>query len=207
MRIFKTIKSWLVPSEPYRPEITPLPATFTPHFDYDDVALPDILGNINSNKVLLLLDDQPAVFDLYDMDFVTIKRRYDFDVMDEFKVVKCVGIDAGFIAHKYLIDNTDSIVIALLDITLGKMVKIESGETLEFDGIDIALEILAKHPRCKINFCSGHFLSNDNRTLTKYVTKFEKTGMKLQDYYFNKNDSKRTDKIYQLMTDEVCDVG
>ena len=205
MRIFKTIKSWFTP-QPYRPEITPLPHTFTPHFDYEDVALPVIVGNIDSKKVLLLLDDQAAVFDLYDMDFVTIKRKYNFDVMDEFKVVKCMGTDAGFIAHKYLIDNTDSIVIALLDITLGKMVKLETGKTLEFDGVDIALEILDKHPRCKINFCSGHFLSDNNRTLAKYVAKFEKTGMKLEDYYFNKNDRDRTDKIYRLMTEGIDDV-
>ena len=205
MRVFNTIKSWFTPKPTY-PEITPLTSTLTPDFNFDDVPSPVIVGNTNSKKVLLLLDDQIAVFDLYDMDFVTIKRKYNFDVMAEFKVVKCMGTDAGFIAHKYLMNNTDSIVVALLDITLGKMVKLETGKTLEFDGVDIALEILDKHPRCKINFCSGHFLSDNNRTLAKYVAKFEKTGMKLEDYYFNKNDKDRTNKIYRLLTEGIEDV-
>ena len=167
-------------------------------FNYDMIADPVIYGNKDSKKAFLIMDDLEDVFFLYETDFKNIKKTLGYDILNEFKIVKCSGDDAGFIADKYLVDSKDDIVIALLDITLGKIIKLHSGEVLTFDGVDIALTIMDKYPKCQIKFCSAHRLNKKNPEIHSFISKFEdNTGCMIEDYYFSKN-SNRVDYIYKL---------
>jgi len=169
-------------------------------FTYDNIADPIIEGNVNSKKVLLIVDDLEVVFDLFAIDFKNIKKRFDVDILAEYKVVKCSGQDAGFIAHKYLMDPKDELVYSLLDITLGRMIKTEHDGILSYDGVDIAIELMENYPDCKIKFCTAHRVDGDN-DLYKFVNKFrEFTKLDLKDYTFTKLDD-RVQHIYELIND------
>lgn len=190
-------------------------------FTYDSIPDPIIEGNAESKNTFLIMDDQPAVFFLYETDFKNIKRTLGIDILKDFKIVKCVGDDAGFIAHKYLQNTQDELVIALLDITLGKIIKVanevevpyvtEEGkqetrletkyDILTFDGVDIALEIMDKYPKCQIKFCSAHRLNKKNPEILEFIDKFEsKTKLDISDFYFSKNTN-RVEHIYKLLVD------
>lgn len=172
-------------------------------FTYDMIDDPVILGNSESKMTILLMDDQPEVFYLYDMDFKEIKRKHGVDVLDQFKIVKCVGPDAGFIAHKYLKDVEDELVIAILDITLGKIIKLEDGSVLLFDGVDIAVEIMDKLPKCQVRFCTGHMVTDTGGAVREFAKKFKaKTGLELTELYFSKN-SIRYEYMFDLISKAI----
>jgi len=166
-----------------------------------DIEEPEVCGNINSNKVLLLVDDQPTVFFLYKVEFETILDKHGYDIAKKFKIVKCVGPKAGFIANKYLQTASNEIVIAILDLTLGCIIKVDEYHTIVYDGVDIALDIIKKHPMCKIGVCTAHMLDTANPVLSKLINKFNKTtGHNLLDYAFSKNDD-RASHIYKMITE------
>ena len=149
---------------------------------------PEVDGNIESKHTILLMDDQEVVFYLFEFDFKEIKRRFDYDVLENYKIVKCGGPDAGFIAAKYIKESTDEVVIAILDLTLGKIIKLKDGTSIVHDGVDIALEVISKQPKCKIGLCTAHMLSESNPIVHSLMKKFNAaTGHNMLDYAFNKN--------------------
>lgn len=153
-----------------------------------DIREPIIYGNVNSKQSIMLMDDQDAAFYLYNSDFVEIERRFDFSVLDEFKIVRCDGPEAGFIASNYINTVKDEIVIAILDLTLGKIVKMPTGRSVLYDGIDVALELIEHQPHCKIGFCTAHMLDETNPAIRELINKFSTTtGHNLIDYSFSKN--------------------
>jgi len=169
-------------------------------FNYDMIEDPIIEGNVDSKRVLLVVDDLESVFDLYYIDFKNIKQRYGLDILADYKVVKCTGKDAGFIAHKYLLEPKDELVYSLLDITLGRMIKTEHDGILSFDGVDIAVELLEKYPKCYFKFCTAHRIDGEN-DLYKFVNKFKDlTGLNLKDYTFTKLDD-RAQHIYEMISE------
>jgi len=168
-------------------------------FDWDKIEEPIIYGNKQSKKSFLIVDDLEDAFHLYDTDIKRVKRHYDIDILKRFKIVKCVGNDAGFIAQKYLRETEDNLVIALLDITFGKIYKGNDGTIVTCDGIDIALEIIDKYPKCDFRFCTAHRLGRKNTEILKFIEKFESnTNLNIEDYYFSKND-KRHEYIYDMV--------
>jgi len=169
--------------------------------DYDKYNAPEITcGTPGTN--IFILDDIPDSLTLYDIDFSTIKRQYKKNVCNDFQVINCVGSTAGFKAHKFIAIEKNKIDYAILDITLGYLVRLDNGEYIEFDGIDIAIDILGVNPDAKIRFSTAHTLNKRNPTMEYYHNKFTKlTGKKLQNYYFNKNDN-RAEKIYQFLYGE-----
>jgi hypothetical protein len=168
-------------------------------FSYDKIPDPVIYGNVDSKKTFLIMDDLEDVFFLYNFDFKNIKSTFGIDVLEEFKIVKCSGVDCGFMAHKYLSNCQDDLVIALLDITIGKLIKLEDGDTITFDGVDIALEIINSFPKCEFKFCTAHRLNKKNPEILPFINKFEEnTGLDIADYYFSKN-SNRVEYIYEML--------
>ena len=162
---------------------------------------PVTYGNLDSNKTILLVDDQEPVFYLYKMDFEEIKTRFDYDVLEEFKIVKCSGQEAGAVASGYINNTPNEIVIGILDLTLGNVIKLPSGETVLYDGVDLAIELIKLHPRCKIGVCTAHMLENSNPAISRLIEKFSLiTGHNLLDYAFSKN-SDRAAAIYKLIED------
>jgi len=180
---------------------TPMPDNVVTLEDLCDIPGPELCGNLNSNKVLLLLDDQDSVFYLYDMDFDKIKKEYGYDVEAEYMVVKCKGQYAAYTASRYLFANQYDIVIAILDLTVGKILKLETNELILFDGADVALEIIHEYPKCKLAFCTAHIMEDTNPAISGIVNKFNTaTGCNLLDYTFSKN-SNRAKYIYNLISD------
>jgi len=162
---------------------------------------PVIYGNLESKKTILLVDDQCTVFYLYDLDFKAIKERFNYDILKEFKIVKCDGNEAGFTASEYIKNKTDEIVIGILDLTLGTIVKLEDGSTLIYDGVDLALELIELHSKCKIGICTAHMIDAANPAISSLINKFNTaTGHSLLDYAFSKN-SDRAKHIYKLIND------
>lgn len=154
--------------------------------DYDTFPNP-LMHKGKSDLVLLTLDDITESDFLFNIDFQEIYNITRFDPQEVFTTVKCLGPEAGFIAHKYLLDAY-KIDYAVLDITLGYSIKLNNGSYIEYDGVDIALEIMEKFPNAKIAFCSAHAMNRDNNMINKFIDKFEKTtGMNIDKHYINKN--------------------
>ena len=159
-----------------------------------------IITNPTGKLTLLILDDIQESEYLFNIDFRIIKERYGFDIYEKFKIVKCYGAYAGFMAHEYLKENP-IVDYAFLDITLGTSIKLNTGEYLTYDGIDIALEILRKNKMAEILFITAHTFNYKNLLMKDYFEKFEsKTNLKIGDYYLNKNDDriKRYVELFQL---------
>ncbi|MGE3593804.1 MAG: hypothetical protein AB7G52_15100 [Arcobacter sp.] len=169
--------------------------------DYSTYKDPVII-NKDNDKTLLILDDINVSMALYESDFNRIKRTYSKDIKNDFKVVNVIGTTAGFMAHKYIVVNNNKIDYAILDITLGYIVKLNNGEYLEFDGIDIAIDILKSNQGAKFLFSTAHTLNRRNPTMEYYFSKFETaTGLNIEDYYLNKNTD-RAEKIYHMLYEE-----
>lgn len=169
------------------------------NFDWSTIPEPEVRGNLDSKQSFMLMDDLADVFFLYEIDFANIKKLTGYDIEAEFKIIKCGGDDAGFIAQKYLANSTDELVVALLDITLGKVVKLRDGNIITYDGVDIGLEIMRIQPNCCYKFCTAHRLDKKNSELLKFISKFETaTGLDISDYYFSKN-ANRVEEIIKLL--------
>jgi hypothetical protein len=166
--------------------------------DYDKYPNPEIIDN-GSDKTILFLDDMVNMWFLYDLDIHEIKDKYKKDVYEDFNIIKCFGREAGFTAHKFIFKNYKKVDFAILDITLGYGVKLLNGEYVEYDGIDVFLELYKRNPDMKFLFCTAHTLNIKNPTVGYFFKKFEsETGLKFKDHYLNKN-SKRSEAIYKLL--------
>jgi len=164
------------------------------------ISEPVITGNLDSNRAILIVDDQESVFYLYETDFETILERYGYDICANYKIVKCSGYTAGATAEAYVNGVSDDIVIGILDLTLGTPIVTADGGIRLYDGVDIALEIIKGHPRCKISFCTAHIMDSENPAIKPLVDKFlNNTGHNLLDYSFSKN-SDRAEFLYELVT-------
>jgi len=167
--------------------------------DKDKFGTP-IIENPNGKLTLLIMDDVKESEYLFNIDFRIIKEKYGFDVYSKFKIVKCYGKYAGFMAYQY-IQNNPMIDYAFLDITLGTSIKLSTGKYLEYDGIDIALEILKHNKMAEILFITAHTFNYKNSLMKDYFDKFESnTNLYIGDYYLNKNDDrvKRYTELFHL---------
>jgi len=160
-----------------------------------------IKGNEEASKSILLMDDFVEQFTLYELDFNRVKRQYEFDILKEFKVYEAIGVYAGFTTHK-LLEEIDDLSIAILDMTLEMSIKLSNGKIIEYDGVDIAIEILEKFPECQIVFCTAHSLNKRDPLMSQYITKFEdNTKLKFDDFYMSKADTR-----YKVIYDKIVKV-
>jgi len=165
-------------------------------FSFDNIEDPEIINN-GVTKSILFMDDLENQFDLYKIDFNRMKYNYKFDINEHYNIINCRGEFAGFIAWKYIQNN--HVDVAILDITLGKSVKLENGKYLAYDGIDIGLEFEKYSKSTIYKFCTAHPLNRKNREIHSFIDKFEKNSNKdIYDYYFNKNDE-RYKTIYEMI--------
>lgn len=169
-------------------------------FSFDDIDEPEIIDN-GKDRSILFMDDLESQFDLYSIDFRRIKNHYDFDINDHYNIINCRGDFAGFIAWKYLQEN--KVNLAVLDITLGKSVKLENGTYLAYDGIDIGLELERNHPSTFYKFCTAHPLNRKNKEIHSFINKYEsESGNEINDFYFNKNDERHV-IIYKMIEKDL----
>lgn len=142
----------------------------------------------NLARSILLLDDQSLVKLLYESDFDDLKRLHNIDVYNQYQVVNAFGPHAGYLAYKHVKLDNKKIDYALLDITLGEVVKLPSGNLIELDGIDLAELILSHNSNAKVLFCTAHTLNNTNSIVKKYKEKVKSLLSKdLEELYMNKN--------------------
>jgi len=165
--------------------------------DYDTFDDVEMMSNDKDKFNMLLMDDFLEQFTLYDLDFKKIKREYFYDVKDKINIIKAAGKYAGFMTYKLLKSNKIRIDFALLDLTLETSIKISNGDIIEYDGIDIAFELLDRNKDCIILFCTAHSLNKKDPLMSFYIKKFEeRTNLNFDDFYMSKA-SIRHKRIYE----------
>ena len=153
------------------------------------------------DKKLLLLDDVGMMYNLYKITFGKINRLYNVNVENNFSIVSSIGKLSGYMAYKYILNN--KIDYALLDITLGDLVRNKLNNSVEIDGIDIAIKLLELNPDIKFKFISAHTLNKRNYTMVNYFNKFESvTNLDISKYYIYKNGDMCKD-IYNFLYGET----
>jgi hypothetical protein len=193
--------------EEKKPEVVDTPSKhdreyYISRITYDGINKPDIVCGENNDLSLLILDDIEMAYSLYKIDFSRIKSKHEVEVCDKVKVINALGTKAGVVAYKYIAIDGNKIDYAILDLTLGYVIKLSKGDYIELDGVDIAIAILKGNPDAKIIFSTVHTLNKTNPTVKYYHDKFrEETGLELEDYYLNKNGS-RTEVLYELIFGE-----
>jgi hypothetical protein len=151
--------------EEKKEEIVDVPVTqdrahYISRITYDGVKKPDIICGKDNDKTLLILDDIEMAYNLYKIDFNRIKAKYDKEVCDKVKVINALGTRAGVIAYKYIAIDGNKIDYAILDLTLGYVIKLSKGDYIELDGVDIAIAILKGNPDAKFIFSTVHTLNS-----------------------------------------------
>ena len=147
---------------------------------------------------ILIMDDIIDTYDLYKVDFSKMKHKYKLDVYEKYNVVAALGSSAGFIAYKFIISGR-RLDYAILDITIGSIVKFPNGEFLDVDGIDIAISI-DKYSTAKSLFSTAHTLNRKNLVMEYYISKYEEySGMEINEQSISKN-ANRVEPIYNFIT-------
>lgn len=167
--------------------------------EVDYSLIPDVVikGNKDGKK-LLFMDDILDQFFLYSLDIEDINERYGMNIYDKYCVLESSGEWAAFSVIKE-INKGESIDFAVLDITIGKSIKLKGGRYVEYDGVDIAIALTKSNPDCKIIFCSSHPLNRRSPDIHLFIKKWEdSTGKVMDDYYFNKN-SDRAKSLYEFL--------
>lgn len=175
----------------------PISSEILDTYDFDSVPEPNII-NKDADKTILLVDDIPYTKMLFAFDFKTIDTIYNKNVHTDFKIVECFGKKAGWMAYKYCVLNGNKVDFALIDITLGNVIKYKES-MIEVDGIDIACNITNHFPDMKFLLFTSHSLNTKSMVVNKYNTKL-KNGLNvyLEDRYLNKN-SNRYEHIYNFL--------
>lgn len=167
--------------------------------DFNLYTEPEITGNLSSDKSLLILDDVELMRNLYSSDFRRVSRSFNKDVNKDFKLIYAIGQNCGYEAFKYIDICNNKVDYALLDITLGTVVKTKTGKHVEIDGVDIVMLLLEKNPDVKFKFVSAHTLNRYNHTMQYYFNKFERsTGLNISNHFIFKNDN-RHNELYKLL--------
>jgi hypothetical protein len=165
--------------------------------DYNKIGEVEIKGNLNSDKTILLLDDIPYTELLYFEDVKKIKKEYNYDVYDLYKIVRCLGPNAGFLAYKYFVLDKNSCDIGILDITLGHRVHVTGSWYMELDGIDIAKYISNLNPNFRFVLCTAHTINKTNYIVNTYDKKCQKLFSKPLEYYYLNKNSDRWIELYK----------
>jgi len=122
-----------------------------------------IINEYDENKPnLLIMDDFDAMVNL----LLNELKRVPGDVYDNFNIYSASGEFAAFSVKKFL-DTGGSFDLCFLDITLGGVI-----DTIELDGVDIAISIKERNPESSIRFITGHTLNKRNPEIFKFITKF-----------------------------------
>lgn len=204
-------------------DLIPEPCLTKP-YDVTDIASKELIHSVNFNlipdpiilnpdgpQVMILIDDIECTDLMYKQDIISMESTYNVTPYKDFKVIKCLGKDAGYIAYKYVVLNGNKVNKGVIDITLGHNVRNKDGFYVDIDGIDIAWHIKECNPNFEFILSTAHTLNTKNTVINKYNAKCEKHfNRPLKDYYLNKN-SYRVDRFYMLAygskPPSVTDIG
>lgn len=154
-----------------------------------------------NKKTILLVDDYKAMESLYDIAFLNFKENYKKDVNSDFNIYKIFGEHCGIKALKLL--HKIKIDYAILDLTLGEIIKIEScldDKYVCLDGVDIANELYKVNKDCKTVFVTAHNLNSKYDKFKMFRDKFKlATNKDIEDYYINKLEEERDNELLEFI--------
>lgn len=154
---------------------------------------------------LLIVDDIMDTAYIYNEDLSLIEVKEKIDVNSKINVLHALGKNSGFTAYKYIV-NGGKVDYAVLDITMVSKIKFPSGELLDIDGVDIAIELSKHCPDAKFVFCTAHAMKKGNSLMKYYVDKIEANfcqdnGLTAEDLTIHKSSSYAG--IYNLIKDAL----
>lgn len=123
-------------------------------------------------KTLFIMDDLPTTEVLYTVDFKNINNDFGFNVNEKFNIIMLYDRKVGFAALKFLKKQL-KIDYCILDINIDSLEKYDSGDYLDLDGIDIAIEMMKYNQDTKVIFSSAYTLDIKNPLMLEYITKYE----------------------------------
>lgn len=171
--------------------------------DWDSVPEPEI-EDYGKEKNLLIVDDIKETLGLYSNDRRHMMEKYNYDLHDEYNIILCLGAKAGFIAEKIIRENKIHIDTAILDISLNCSVKLQSGTIVSITGISLAGELVDINPDVNIVIATVHNLDIKEPVILNYTAKYNLlTKRNIMDSYLNKNNTKRHEVLYSLLTGGV----
>ena len=159
---------------------------------------PEVINKVENGPTILFMDDQTTSLVLFKIALKNVVSKYGLDVYSKFNVVAAMGPSAGTIAYKYILNH--KVDMAVLDITIGEMIKQENNNLIEIDGIDIGIIINQHNEGSKVLYLSAHSLNRSNPLLRYYYEKYEKiTNKSIEDQFLNKGDDNKVDRFYTLL--------
>ena len=198
-RFFK--KTEIVVEDEFVPKLCDVDDRCLESIDWDNVPEPVFQKPYDVNKKsILILDDISATDRMYSIDFKNIKAEFGKNVVEEYNIIKCFGSMCGFIAEKFINNSNIKIDVGILDISIGNIIKLKQGSIKEIDGVDIAMLLMKTSSDVKIIFMTGHAVTMKNKDCVHYFEKFNnQTGENIEDYYYNKQDTNRSEKLYRFL--------
>jgi hypothetical protein len=135
---------------------------------HEEVDVPEI--NYASGKIDI---SKPTILIMDDFEFMArlvyeeLERVDVIDVYKNFNVITASSEYAGFSVKKALEEGV-KFDVCFLDITLGGVI-----DSVEYDGVDIAIMIKEKYPNSNIQFITGHTLNRKNPEIFQFIQRFE----------------------------------
>lgn len=157
------------------------------------------ITNPDGQKTILVVDDYDLTNILFINDMRLVKEKYNREVSTDFRIIACLHQEAGFQAYKVINIDKHKIDYAILDLTLGNIVRLPNGDFVELNGPDIAIELLKTNPDVKIVFCTAHTMNKDNATIAKYADKLRDHGIDLFNNVVLKNSENRYIDFYKFL--------
>lgn len=164
--------------------------------DFDEILLDP------KKKTLLIVDDDRGISIVILNTIDTIKERYGVDLFKDFNIVMSLGSTCAQNAFEF--SKLYQVDFAILDITLREIIAIKDlkEERIFYhalDGFDVGQELTKKNPDLKYRFLTSHNLEFKKERFKKLHEKF---GRNLIDYYINKLDPNRYEKIQKFLYGE-----
>lgn len=159
------------------------------HIEDNHIDIPSIeIKNYKAErKTLLIMDDYPGMISLLRDDLSEVQGDYE----SKYNILEATGNFAAFSVIHFLNKSIIPIDLALIDITLGGIV-VKQGAITEYDGVDVALMLLKRYPRCKIRFVTGHTINRKNPEIYKFIKKYEDaTGLYIDEIIVPKNSNRK----------------
>lgn len=170
--------------------------------DFSSYGLP-IITNEDKPTNLLIVDDYDLTNVLFSNDFKAMTSEFNHNPNDDFKIYRCLNKNAGYQAWHLVSKLKTKIDYALLDLTLGLVVKLPNGEFIDIDGAELACKILEVNPEAKILFVSAHTNNKENYILKKYSSKLIHCGLDLYSNYCHKSSPDRYKTIHDFLYNKV----
>lgn len=174
-------------------------------YDFSTIDEPKICGNLDSEEILLIVDDIILSEVLYDSDFNMIRinsknEGNELDILKKYKIVQCLGDECSLKAYKYIHIDKKPVNKAILDISLGESYKLSNGSYVEINGIDLANFVWLNNPNSDIRLLTAHTMDENNKTISNFINQFkEYTDKNIMDFVINKNNNNRTERLYEFL--------